>query len=150
VSRKKYTPFLFDPEAQKKLKKRRSHQKAPKAQEKKVAEAIGGRRQSGSGSQEGAKGDNVREHSGLPLVGECKRTTGKKSISVKVEWLSKITAEATAQHAYPFLDIQFDEDVVMEVARKRGELPPDNDWVMVPLSLWRLILEQLGEEGVEG
>lgn len=147
---KRYKHFLDDDAKLKDHRKRKTHRLKPKAQEKKVSEAIGGKRQRGSGSQPGLKGDAVREDIGLPLLGECKRTAGKKSISVKVEWLAKISREAESQNAYPFLDVQFDRDVVESVARKMGIPPPEEDWVMVPISLWRMILERLGEEGVEG
>lgn len=147
---KRYQHFLASESGTKENKKRKTHRLAPKAQERKVAAAIGGRRQVGSGSQEGLKGDAVRDDDGLPLLGECKRTSGKRSISVKVEWLAKISREAESQNAYPFLSIQFDRSVMEKVARERGVPPPEEDWVMIPLSLWEMILERLGEEGVEG
>ena len=58
-------------------------------QEDRVADALSGYRQRGSGALPGRKGD-VR---GVELLGECKRTD-KKSISITISYLDKITREA--------------------------------------------------------
>ncbi len=134
--------------------KRRSHRVKPKAQEKKVALVVGGRRQGGSGSHEDAKGDAAREGSGyiqdFPLLVECKRTTLRanghgKSISVKAEWLAKITREAFNVHKHPALAIQFDKEVMDKLARQG--LSAETDWVMFPATTVQAIFEALGQEG---
>lgn len=131
-------------------KRKQAHHKRPKAQEKKVATAIGGRRQPGSGAFPGFKGDVRRTGDfgggGFPLLVECKRTMGKQSLRLELKHLIKITNEASGARAWPALDIQFDKEVVMRLAREMGKLPASTDWVAIPLDLLQLMLEQLGEE----
>lgn len=129
------------------IDKKRSHQWKPKAQEKKVAAAVGGKRVMGSGSGED-KSDVSMEDRAFPLRIECKRSSGKQSIRLEAAHLTKISAEAMAQDQYPALDLQFDQEVMLEVARKMGRLPADTDWIAIPLSLFQLMLEALGEEGL--
>lgn len=127
--------------------KKRSHQWRPKAQERKVAEAIGATRVRGSGAGE-EKGDVSMEGT-FPLRVECKRSSGKESIRLQASHLTKISGEAFAQDQYPALDLQFDREVMERVARKMGKMPADTDWIAIPLSLFRLMLEALGEEGLD-
>lgn len=56
---------------------------------------------------------------------ECKKTD-KKSLSVKAEWLAKITREAQADGKEPCLVITID-----------GQLDPvaERDWAMIPVSV---------------
>lgn len=126
-------------------KKAKSHRRKPKAQERKVASAIGGRIQPGSGAFESHKGDALREGGKFPLLVECKRTTGNASLSVKAEWLGKITREALAKDRYPALSIEFDAEVM--AAEAQGRMAAETTWVALPLSTLRALLEELGEEG---
>lgn len=129
--------------------KKKSHKVKPKAQERKVASVVGGRRQPGSGSHEFAKGDVRRDGDSLltdfPLLVECKRTSGKKSISVKAQWLAKITNEANEVHRHPALAIQFDKEVMDELA-KNGT-PTEADWIAFPATTVQAIFEALGQDG---
>lgn len=95
-------------------------------QENRVAKAIGGRRQKASGALPGNKGD-VRS---VELLGECKRTD-KKSISITLEYLAKITKEASFYNKIPCVAIEI-------------ETPPkfvNKDWVMVPAGFLQELLE---------
>lgn len=131
------------------VKHRKSHFKRPKAQERRVAEAIGGKRVAGSGSGE-EKGDVARVQRSFPIRVECKRSMGKASVSFKAEHLIKISSEAMAAGAYPALAIQFDREVMAAVARACGRMPASEDWVAVPLNVFQAMLEALGEEGILG
>ncbi len=136
-----------------KTKRRQAQHKRPKAHEKKVAGALGGRKIGGSGSHPSAKGDARREDRSFPLLVECKRSMGKMSIRLEARWLTKITAEAMGQNMYPAIALQFDKEVMDRVAKKsapRGTpvVPASTDWIAVPLSTFRAMLEALGEEGL--
>lgn len=144
--RREKLPPLLRPDGMKEKKHRESHHKRPKAQEKGVAAAVGGRKTRGSGSFED-KGDVDRADASFPLKVECKRSMGKKSIRLEAGHLTKITAEAMAQGAFPALDLQFDKEVMEQVARGQGRAPAATDWIAVPLPVFQAMLEVLGEEG---
>jgi len=96
------------------------------AQEKRVAKSVGGRRQKASGALPGAKGD-IRS---VELLGECKRTD-KKSISITLEYLAKITQEAGYYNKIPC--------VAIEIAS-----PPkfvNKDWVLLPAGFVQELME---------
>lgn len=131
------------------VKHRQSHHKRPKAQERKVATAIGGRRVAGSGSGI-EKGDVARVVQSFPIRVECKRSMGKASIPFKAAHLVKISSEAMAVGAFPALALQFDKDVMARIARERGCMPASEDWIAVPLHVFQAMLEALGEEGILG
>lgn len=99
------------------------HGDTPTDQENRVARKLGGRRQRGSGSSDYAKGDVKTEN----FLIECKQTE-KKSLSVKGDWLSKITREAMASGKTPALSIEIKgiEDRLVE-----------RDWVAVPMSVFK-------------
>jgi len=95
-------------------------------QEDRVADALGGYRQKASGALPGNRGD-VR---GVELLGECKRTD-KKSISITLAYLEKITMEAISYDRIPAVAIEF------------GNTPKlvSRDWVMVPSDFMQELLE---------
>jgi len=95
-------------------------------QEDRVADALGGYRQKASGALPGNRGD-VK---GIELLGECKRTD-KKSISITIAYLEKITHEALAYDKIPAVAIEF------------GNTPKmvSKDWVMVPVEFMQELLE---------
>lgn len=95
-------------------------------QEDRVADALGGYRQKASGALPGNRGD-VK---GVELLGECKRTD-KKSISITIAYLEKITHEAVAYDRIPAVAIEFGNTPKM-VSR---------DWVMVPAEFMQELLE---------
>lgn len=96
----------------------------PTEQEHRVARAVGGRRQRGSGASMYAKGDVLAEH----FLMECKRTV-HASLSVKKTWLDKIAKEAAAVSLEPALAI--------EIAGGPDNAHGDRDWVMIPLRVFR-------------
>lgn len=125
-----------------------AHHHKPKKQERRVAKAIGGRRQPGSGAGVFAranKGDVHRADKRFPMLVECKRTSGKESLRLEALFLTKITHESIGKGAHPGLAIQFDDDVMSAVARKHGYHPAEADWVAIPLTTLKAMLEELGE-----
>lgn len=72
-----------------------------KKQETRASDSVSGKRHAASGALFFAKGDG----SGENYVIECKRTD-KKSISIKAEYLDKITKEAVSQGKLPLLFIE--------------------------------------------
>lgn len=140
---KEVLPFLLRSDGEAQNKRRKETRSRPKAQERKVAAAVGGRRQPGSGAFED-KGDVAREDrtfQSFPLLVECKRTSDQKTIRIDSEWLSKVTQEAHARGAYPALSIEFDEQIVRALPGA-----PEATWVALPLSVLRGLLEKAGEE----
>jgi hypothetical protein len=123
-------------------KKKRVHQKKPKAHEEKVALAIGGRRRRGSGSDPRAKGDVLADIVDFRLLVENKRVEGKASIGLQAEWLTKITREANEENARPALAVQFDDHVMERLSGIYGT-KAESDWVAMPLSVIRWLLECL-------
>jgi len=109
---------------------------APKGQENRVARVLSGRRQPGSGSSPYAKGDVIQKssegHSLSKFLVECKQTK-HKSLSVKGEWLSKISREAMAAGKEPAL--QFEIKGIEDTFAER-------DWIAIPLSVFKRLLEQ--------
>ena len=136
---KEVVPFLLRSGAEQERKKDQTNRRKPKAQETKVAAQVGGRRQPGSGAFD-AKGD-VRKGGDFPLVVECKRTSGQKSIRLEAEWLAKVTREAHARDAYPALSIEFDDEVTRAMPGA-----PESTWVALPLTVFRALLERAGEK----
>lgn len=134
-------PFLLRDGGEAQLRRKKQTGRKPRAHEKTVAEGIGGRRQPGSGASESAKGDVRRDAHEFPLLVECKRTSGQRTLRVDAEWLAKITREAHARGSYPALSIQFDEDIVRALAGS-----PEATWVALPLSVMRGLLEKAGED----
>jgi len=96
------------------------------AQENRVAKSVGGRRQKASGALPGVRGD-VRS---VELLGECKRTD-KKSISITLDYLEKITKEAGYYNKIPCVAIEI-------------QSPPkfvNRDWVLLPAGFVQELLE---------
>lgn len=96
----------------------------PTDQEHRVARAVRGRRQRGSGASMYAKGDVVAPQ----FLLECKRTV-HASLSIKKAWLDKIAAEAAAAGKEPALAI--------EIAGGTDDAHGERDWVCVPLRIFR-------------
>lgn len=114
----------------------------PTQQEGRVAsKIIKGRRQPGSGSSDYAKGD-IEQRTGtafdnLAFLIESKQTV-KKSLSIKGEWLAKISKEAWAAGKEPALEFEIHgvQDPLLEL-----------EWIAVPLSVFnRLQRAARGEE----
>jgi len=123
-------PYLRDGWAS--SRKKQTNLKKPKAHEKRVESAIGGRRQPGSGAFDEAKGDVCSQK----LLVECKRTV-KKSLSVQASWLTKISREARSEGKLPALSIEFEQDVV--------GAGTEATWIAVPLKVFERLLEESDE-----
>jgi len=96
------------------------------AQENRVARRVGGSRQKASGAVPGSRGD-IKS---VELLGECKRTD-KKSISITLEYLEKITQEASYYNKIPC--------VAIEIAS-----PPkfvNRDWILLPAGFVQELLD---------
>lgn len=113
-------------------KRYRDSSVTPTDQERRVAVRTGGKRVSGSGASMYSKGDvrDVPARAGdndMTFLTECKQTI-HESISVKWDWLVKITKEADAVHSEPALAIEM----------KGGKPDPmtDRDWVLIPLRVF--------------
>lgn len=116
----------------------------PKRHEKATAKALGGRKQPGSGGKDGFKGD-VRDVA-TPLnefLVECKRTEDQ-SLRVEARWLNKITTEAGPDRE-PALAIQFETNVLRKLTRP-GQVTAEADWVAVPRSVFKRLLDAAGAE----
>ena len=88
--------------------------------EKRVVKNMGGIQVIASGAIEGLKSDGVLDHFRV----ECKSTT-KKSISVKWDWLLKIRKEALETNRCPVLTLSF--------VNPQGEAETAGDWAVIPL-----------------
>jgi hypothetical protein len=108
------------------LKVRRKSQ----IQEKRIAGEMGGKVQKGSGALEFNKGD-IRTKE---LLIEAKRTD-KDSMSVKKEWLEKISMEAIAYNKIPALSIEFN-NIAKLVER---------DWIAIPASFLKELIDTYNE-----
>lgn len=98
--------------------------------EKKAAKRLGGRQTPGSGSQQHSKGDVV-----LPTFLVENKATLHESMSVKLEWLKKISLEAIGRSREPALAIQFVDG--------QGKPVVDGSWVMIPERVFReLVLDE--------
>jgi hypothetical protein len=112
------------------------HSGSPREQEEAVARHLSGKRQAGSGSSIYAKGDVIQRsnaaHSLDRFLIECKQTI-HASLSVKGEWLSKITREAAAAGKEPALSIEI-----------RGNDDPVTEahWVAIPMSVFKRLFDE--------
>lgn len=98
----------------------------PRAQEERIASAVGGRRVPASGASPFSKGDVSQDR----FLIECKQTVAA-SLSVKQAWLEKITGEAEAQGKYPALSLE-----IQGGERRLAE----RDWIAVPRSVFQRLL----------
>ena len=87
--------------------------------ERKTAKRLGGITRPGSGAVAGAKGDIL-----LPDYLVENKSTEHKSISLKLDWLEKISLEAREEGKVPALSIQFVDKAGN--SKKRGR------WVLIP------------------
>jgi len=109
----------------------------PTSQEDRIAKRLGGKRVKGSGASMYSKADVrdvsacVDEDETIEFLVEAKQTV-HASLSVKWEWLRKITREANAVQKEPAVTIEI----------KGGENDPlcDRDWVMVPVRVFERLV----------
>ena len=86
-----------------------------------AAELVGGKRHRGSGASPWKKSDA----SSNVFQVECKQT-GNESLSLKLEWLTKIEREAMGCGKVPALHVRF--------------LKNQSDWVMIPAYMLKRLL----------
>lgn len=96
---------------------------AGRASENKVASRMGARLTPSSGALAGAKGDMTTPR----FLIEAKSTL-KDSMTLKLDWLCKIGAEARSKGKTPALTITF--------VRPNGEPVMNGRWVMIPENLF--------------
>lgn len=104
------------------------------AQEDRVAEKLDGQRQIASGAFPGHRGDVRCDE----LLVECKRTD-KKSISITIAYLEKISREASEYGCSPAVSISFDG---IKPKFRGGPFMVDQDWVLVPAKFLAGLLEE--------
>ena len=91
--------------------------------EKKAAKRLGGQARAGSGAIDGFKGDiTLRDW----LVEN--KTTVHRSISLKLEWLEKISREAATENRTPAVAIQFVDKTGTSVRGGRWVLLPEDEY----------------------
>lgn len=86
--------------------------------EKKTAKRLGGRQTPASGAMAGAKGDIE-----LPAFLVEAKSTIKESISLKREWLTKISGEALGKNKAPCVAITF--------TTENGLPKPRGKWILI-------------------
>jgi len=99
------------------------------AQETEVAEAVGGRRHTGSGASMYSKSDGSSSRYQI----EAKQTK-HSSMSIKLEWVIKITREAIARARVPLLSVRF-----LNIGFKENGV--ESDWILMPLSEFKELYE---------
>jgi hypothetical protein len=104
--------------------------------EQKVSKRLDGKLNPGSGAVGGIKGDIKFEK----ILMESKATI-KDSISIKLEWLAKISREATDASKTPALSVTYVND--------EGDPRKFGKWVMIPETLFKEINEICKKEGRE-
>jgi len=91
--------------------------------EKRTAKRLGTKPRPGSGSIQGCKGDMV-----LPEFLVENKSTEHRSISLKFDWLEKISVEAREEGRAPALAIQFVDKDGQSVRRGRWVLIPEDEF----------------------
>jgi len=100
----------------------------PTEQENRLASKLGGKRVSGSGASMFSKADVRDIRSGdMEFLCEAKQTI-HKSISIKWDWLKKISCEADDKQCFPLLSFEI----------QGGEDDPraERDWIAMPVSVF--------------
>jgi hypothetical protein len=97
-----------------------SHQKVL-THESFAAELVGGKRHAGSGAMDGLKSDASSDDWQV----ECKQTE-KRSMIIQLDWLEKITREATGCGKIPMLHLRL----------LAAEADIQKDWVCIPAKVF--------------
>lgn len=103
--------------------------------EKSFAKRVGGRLTPGSGALR-QKSDGEILHTSVAYRFENKATE-KASLSLKLEWLEKISREATAREQVPLLSFQFVDG---------GNVRPFGSWVAMPESEFNRLVNGEGRD----
>lgn len=104
---------------------------AGRRSEKKVAKSLHAQLKPASGAMAGAKGDMATKD----FLIEAKSTTND-SISIKHDWLGKISQEAMMEGRDPALSVRF--------TRADGRAINYGDWMMIPRELFEELMEARG------
>ncbi len=103
-----------------------------------MARKTGGKRVGGSGSSLHSKSDVRDVPCGEHVFRvECKKTK-HGSLSIKKDWLNKITREANAMQQWPALSI--------EIQGGKEDPLVDRDWIAIPMRIFKLLIDAYDEE----
>lgn len=106
-----------------------NNEQATQHQER-VADALRGWVQPASGAFPNYKSDVVNKHFQI----ECK-STRRRSLSIKTDWIIKISNEAESNGRMPAVAITFDQ----------LPLVVEKDWILLPLSLLNFLVSKAEE-----
>lgn len=121
--------------------KRKATHAAPRRHERRVAKVLGGLVTPASGAVAGNKGDVKGVRAWLfDFLVECKTTCGNR-LPLQAAWLAKVTNEAGPLRI-PALAVRFEADVMERLSQQYGA-DTEQDWVMVPLSAFRKMQDEL-------
>lgn len=104
-----------------------SNHRTVRKQEDHIAKEIGGKRHAFSGAKDGLKSDGSSERYQF----EAKQTQ-HESLSLKQDWLEKITWEATGKGKVPILHVRF-------LQERQGV---SSDWYIVPAHEFTKLIEK--------
>lgn len=93
--------------------------------ERDVAELVDGRLTPGSGNKPMHKGDVKNDM----FMIECK-SSKHRSLSIKLEWLEKISEEALCRNRFPMVQLRFDSNCASTC---------DRDWMLMPSGLYKAL-----------
>lgn len=127
---KRRQPYLHDPE---------NH---GISSEKRVVKNLGGVPRLASGAIEGLKGDGELNYKNGKFLIEAKATI-HKSLTVKKEWLDKISEEALSEERTPALTISF-------VDEYGNAIDFNSDWVLLPSHFVKEFLHEVYENDEGG
>ena len=119
------------------LNDNRERAKRSRKHEERIAEKLGGKRLPASGALRPSYRKAETECGDITSKDffiEHKRTV-KQSISIKKDWLSKVTDGANRHQKEPALVVTFEE-----------KMKPPEDWVMIPMELFERLRAVLDEE----
>lgn len=108
---------------------------SPSNQENRIADRLGGKRVAGSGASMYSKAD-VRDvvcSYDITLLMECKQTKNA-SISIKWDWLKKISNQAIEQQCHPALAIEIHGGI--------DDYATDRDWILVQASTLKKLIDE--------
>lgn len=130
----------------------KNHKDKSDKHEKRIAKKLKGQVQRGSGAVRHRRGDvKLKE-----LLVECKRTD-QVGISIKRQWIEKITMEAVSTGKTPAISLEFginDKDLKAKnlgggASATKLTFPIERDWIAVPASFFEELMEAYREKNGE-
>lgn len=118
-------------------RRKRDKTKHGNKSETRVVKRLGGKPVAGSGCSENNKSDGTLETGKVRLRIESKATLHKQ-MSVKLDWLTKISKEARETNRDPMLTVNFVDG--------EGRTVMNGAWCMIPETLLAELLERAGME----